>query len=55
MESQPQNPEFRICPENFHPWQYENLNEDHIRPKPVLNSHSKIYRTNILMTNGSLM
>ena len=19
MESQPQNPEFRICPENFHP------------------------------------
>ena len=22
MESQPQNPEFRINPENFHPWQY---------------------------------
>ena len=20
MESQPQNPEFRINPENFHPW-----------------------------------
>ena len=20
MESQPQNPEFRIDPENFHPW-----------------------------------
>ena len=20
MESQPQNPEFRIYPENFHPW-----------------------------------
>ena len=22
MESQPQNPEFRINPENFHPWLY---------------------------------
>ena len=22
MESQPQNPEFRINPENFHPWNY---------------------------------
>ena len=22
MESQPQNPEFRIYPENFHPWVY---------------------------------
>ena len=22
MESQPQNPEFRINPENFHPWKY---------------------------------
>ena len=21
MESQPQNPEFRIYPENFHPWE----------------------------------
>ena len=26
MESQPQNPEFRINPENFHPWnQYQLL------------------------------
>ena len=23
MESQPQNPEFRINPENFHPWGQE--------------------------------
>ena len=23
MESQPQNPEFRINPENFHPWSYK--------------------------------
>ena len=23
MESQPQNPEFSIDPENFHPWKYE--------------------------------
>ena len=23
MESQPQNPEFRINPENFHPWDSE--------------------------------
>ena len=23
MESQPQNPEFRNNPENFHPWPYE--------------------------------
>ena len=22
MESQPQNPEFRINPENFHPWMH---------------------------------
>ena len=22
MESKPQNPEFRINPENFHPWRY---------------------------------
>ena len=22
MESQPQNPEFRINPENFHPWEH---------------------------------
>ena len=25
MESQPQNPEFSINPENFHPCQYQNL------------------------------
>ena len=25
MESQPQNPEFRINPENFHPWNYHQL------------------------------
>ena len=24
MESQPQNPEFRINPENFHPWNCRN-------------------------------
>ena len=23
MESQPQNPEFRINPENFHPWNFK--------------------------------
>ena len=23
MESQPQNPEFRINPENFHPWEQD--------------------------------
>ena len=23
MESQPQNPEFRINPENFHPWKHK--------------------------------
>ena len=26
MESQPQNTEFRINPENFHPWNIEILN-----------------------------
>ena len=26
MESQPQNPEFTINPENFHPWQYIEKN-----------------------------
>ena len=25
MESQPQNPEFRNNPENFHPCKYQNL------------------------------
>ena len=25
MESQPQNPEFRINPENFHPWAHLSL------------------------------
>ena len=25
MESQPQNPEFRINPENFHPWSYNSV------------------------------
>ena len=25
MESQPQNPEFRINPENFHPWRFDYL------------------------------
>ena len=25
MESQPQNPEFRSNPENFHPWDYLQL------------------------------
>ena len=25
MESQPQNPEFRNNPENFHPWSYQLL------------------------------
>ena len=24
MESRPQNPEFRINPENFHPWIFEH-------------------------------
>ena len=26
MESQPQNPEFRINPENFHPWYQKIVN-----------------------------
>ena len=26
MESQPQNPEFRINPENFHPWHQQMIN-----------------------------
>ena len=25
MESQPQNPQFRNNPENFHPWNYLNM------------------------------
>ena len=42
MESQPQNPEFRNNPENFHPWKYPEkscfcnfkliqLNNDHVK------------------------
>ena len=27
MESQPQNPEFRNNPENFHPWAYSKLSK----------------------------
>ena len=27
MESQPQNPEFRMNPENFHPWEYYRLQQ----------------------------
>ena len=27
MESQPQNPEFRIKPENFHPWKVKIRNQ----------------------------
>ena len=33
MESQPQNPEFRNNPENFHPWLYNKL---HTRLTPSL-------------------
>ena len=29
MESQPQNPEFRMNPENFHPWTFCNENNGH--------------------------
>ena len=29
MESQPQNPEFRINPENLHPWKFCNENNGH--------------------------
>ena len=25
MESQPHNPEFKINPENFHPWNQQNM------------------------------
>ena len=40
MESQPQNPEFRINPENFHPW-YNHLCNFRYTVKPVLSGHSK--------------
>ena len=48
MESQPQNPEFRINPKNFHPcayiqkhlshffsWKQNNMNPDQTAPKGV--------------------
>ena len=28
MESQPQNPEYKINPENFHPWSYTKFKGD---------------------------
>ena len=34
MESQPQNPEFRINPENFHPW-IQDKNEEDAMQVPV--------------------
>ena len=79
MESQSQNPEFRIDTENFHPWTknskldrtdysvvstlgHEVLTWQHFKNvdcfntvEPVLSGHSKIDKTKILMTNGSLM
>ena len=37
MESQPQNPEFRINPENFHPGLYDITNQQ----RTLLNSQLK--------------
>ena len=34
MESQPQNPEFRINPENFHPWKEHARGAEHQTYKP---------------------
>ena len=34
MESQPQNPEFRINPENFHPWVHNRVD---LKPEVSLN------------------
>ena len=46
MESQPQNPEFRINPENFHLWVNEPAHEilivlTYVQKSPV-NTHSDI-------------
>ena len=49
MESQPQNPEFRINPENFHPWFNDllSLRIQHLKPvNPVINA--LIYRSYVL-------
>ena len=45
MKNQPQNLEFKNDRENFHSYTV----------KPVLSGHSKIDKTKIITTNGSLM
>ena len=49
MESQPQNPEFRINPENFHPCIYASCkgSDDPVH-LPSLVSHSQLPRTQVM-------
>ena len=46
MESQPQNPEFRINPENFHPCYYARVKVKNLK---ILN-----FRNSNLITNSML-
>ena len=41
MESQPQNPELRVDPENFHPWKHQVLFRWDCFPASLMNLDEK--------------